>query len=92
MRSVVVCFSIFTVAILVSATTALAQQVPGKGMCPGMQGGGMTCPMMKGPMGFGMMLLGAALLAAAIAALVALTVFLVRRSRSRPWPPGPTPA
>lgn len=87
--------------LLTTATVALGQpanQGAGGRMGSGMQGmqgmGGMggTCPyncpmcgMMGGPMGIVTMVLGGALVLAVIGVLVALTVFLFRRSR----PPAP---
>lgn len=66
------------------------------GMMHGSDGtGGMmgTCPMMQGGMGMGMMmvmmLLMVAFWIAAIAALIALTVFLVRKSRQLTPPTTP---
>lgn len=46
-----------------------------------MADGKMSCPMC-GAMGWGRMILGAILILSLIAALVALTIFLIRRSRS----------
>lgn len=45
-----------------------------------MMGGKMSCPMC-GVMGWGGMILGGVLILAIIAALVALTLYLIRRSR-----------
>lgn len=66
------------------------------GMMHGGDGtGGMmgTCPMMQGGMGMGMMmvmmLLMAAFWIAAIAALIALTIFLMRKSRQLTPPTTP---
>jgi hypothetical protein len=47
----------------------------------GMEGMSGSCPMCGG-MGWGGMILGGLLVIALIAALVALTIFLIRRSRS----------
>lgn len=63
----------------------------GMGPMQGMHGGGggMGCPCaamhgaMQGPWGIVMVLLGVALLASIITALIALAVYLVRRSRVR---------
>ena len=65
------------------------QMMHGSGGTGGMMG---TCPMMGGGMGMGMMMVMMLLMAgfwiAAIAALVALTLFLLRKSRQLTPPAG----
>jgi uncharacterized membrane protein len=72
------------IGITVLWSNIVVAQPPG-GM-PSMQGhggAGMHCPMMGGGMGMFMGVLGILFIVAAIGALVALAVFLVRRSRPR---------
>ena len=59
-------------ALLLATFSARAQET---------MGGGMSCPMC-GAMGWGGMILGGVLIVSVIAALIALTLFLVRKSRS----------
>ena len=66
---------LLTTALLSLATAASAQPASGQGM---------ACCDVSGGMGWSMMPLGGAFTVAVIAALIALTIFLVRRSR----PPG----
>jgi len=71
-------------ALLFLPVSAVAQQAQAPGMM-----GDMTCPCpMSGPLGTVIMALAALLLIAVIGALVALTIFLLRRSR----PGGPAQA
>ena len=66
--------------LLVLTAGAAHAHSAGMGCCP-MRGG-------MGGLGVGMMVLGALFLVALIAVLVALTVFLIRRSRPH-WPTAP---
>jgi hypothetical protein len=80
-------YGLIAPTVLLSAGVAGAQQ-PGsvEGMEQMQQGGGMhgmQCPMMGGGMGTFLGVLGVLFLLATIAALIALAVFLVRRSRPR---------
>lgn len=65
-------FRMFSGMIFLIASTAYAQE---------MMGSKTSCPMC-GAMGWGGMILGGLLTISVIAALVALTLFLIRRSRS----------
>ncbi len=65
-------FRMFSGMIFLIASTAYGQE---------MMGSKMSCPMC-GAMGWGGMILGGLLIISVIAALVALTLFLIRRSRS----------
>ena len=81
-------------ALLLAPAIARAADNPATGMSGGMsQGmsGGSCCPesgLLKGTMGTVAMGLGAVLLISLIVTLWALTIFLIRRSRVRPPPPG----
>lgn len=59
---------------------AMFISLPSSVFAQGMMGGNASCPMC-GAMGWGGMILGGVLILAVIAALVALTIFLIRRSR-----------